>query len=137
MNTLIILAISLLAIKGNGQILAIWKGNCPGHERKWDHPANWSTNAVPDEFSDVVIPLDNSADTHYPVISNNTAQVNSLHIWPGAVLRIDNGKLEILDIEKCVFRRHQVIGSGTAIALQKNEAAYLATNKPDQNHDKQ
>src|SRR5688572_13088206 len=113
MKTLLILALSLVAFKGNGQILAIWKGNCPGHENRWDHPSNWSTNAVPDEFSDVIIPLDVSADAHYPVISRTTVEINSLHMWPGTVLTINKGSLEILDIGKSVFRRHQVIGNGT------------------------
>ena len=136
MKTLIILALCLVAIKGNGQILAIWKGNCPGHERKWDHPANWSTNAVPDEFSDVIIPLDVSADAHYPEITRTDAEINSLHMWPGAVLTINKGSLEINDIDKSVFRRHQVIGNGTINYRGQEEMTplYLANNRPEQNN---
>ena len=136
MKTLLILTISLVAFKGNTQILAVWKGNCPGHERQWEHPANWSTNEVPDEFSDVVIPLDVSAEAHYPVISRTAAEINSLHIWPGAVLTINKGSLEIFDIGKSVFRRHQVIGNGTINYRGQEEVSphYLANSKPEQNN---
>src|SRR5687768_9921310 len=135
MKTILIITLSLVALNGYGQVLAIWRGNCPGHEREWNYPGNWSSNAVPDEFSDVVIPLDVSADAHYPVISGSMAEINSLHIWPGAVLVIEKGKVEILDIEKSVFRRHQVIGNGI-INYRGDEDVpdYLANNKPDQKH---
>ena len=134
MKTLIILALSMVAFKANGQILSIWKGNCSGHEHEWHYPSNWSTNEVPDEFSDVVIPLDVSAKTKYPVISQTTVEINSLHMWPGTVLTLQKAKLEIVDTGKSVFRRHQVIGNGTVNYKGQEEVpVYLANSKPDQN----
>lgn len=132
MKTYLIIIISLFTFPSFGQIITIWKGNCPGQQHKWECPQNWSTSTVPDKFSDVVIPLDISEESHYPKISGN-AEINSLHIWPGATLTINLGQLKILDASKSVFRRHQVIGKGT-IKHPSNEvpALELLANKGTQ-----
>jgi endo-1,4-beta-xylanase len=56
-----------------------WTGNI---NTDWGNPANWSSNQVPNQLSDVVIPV---GRPRYPTINFNTA-VNSLSLPPGTNL---------------------------------------------------
>lgn len=112
MKPILILLLITASIPVFGQISSKWRGNTPGHEHDWNYPSNWSNNHVPDEFTDVIIPLDQAMSYSYPVVNSATIEINSLHIWPGAILTIIEGELNILDAERSHFKRHQILGKG-------------------------
>jgi hypothetical protein len=111
---MMILMIVLFAETMTSQTTSRWNGNTPGHERDWFLAANWSNNRVPDEFSDVIIPVDISIDRNYPVINGGTTtvEINSLSIWPGATITLKTGTLSILDPERSYFSLYQILGNG-------------------------
>lgn len=126
MKSTMIILMSLLSFKSVAQIPSIWRGNTPGHETDWNYPSNWSKNDVPDEFTDVIIPLDNNPGHPYPVLTEGkTAEINSLHIWPGAYLTVEIGQLSVHDIERSIYLRSQILGNGKL----KYEGESLLANK--------
>jgi len=109
MKTILILLLSFMTISSFAQIASTWKGKTPGHETDWNWPSNWTNNSQPDEFTDVIIPLDNTLSGNYPVIKAKKIEINSLNIFPGASLVMLKGELSILDPEKSVFEKNQVV----------------------------
>lgn len=68
-----------------------WEGGTPGRESNWNCPDNWSSNAVPDAFSNVIIPDVSTRSRVYPVLSHKNAEVNSLVLESGSSLAIQEG----------------------------------------------
>ena len=62
----------------------IWNGF---QSTNWMDPANWSCGALPDQYSDVVIP---AGLTNYPVLSANTS-VRSVTTYTGGLVNIASG----------------------------------------------
>ncbi|MFZ1676511.1 MAG: hypothetical protein WBP41_20675 [Saprospiraceae bacterium] len=110
MKTAFILLLSLLATHSYSQITSIWKGKTPGHEYDWNWPGNWSNNRMPDDFSDVFIPVDNTLICNYPVIIAGEVEINSLNMHHDASLIILKGNLSILDPGKSNYRKNQILG---------------------------
>lgn len=74
-----------------------WRGGFPGHETEWQNARNWSTNRVPDDMDNVVIPDCSTRGCFYPVVETKTARVQSLEIHDNARLTITEGaKLTVL-----------------------------------------
>lgn len=78
----------MLCVHGYAQRTTTWKGGTPGRETAWDCPKNWSNNAVPDEFSNVIIPNVSTTTRSLPVIRSGEVEVNTLFIHPNARLTI-------------------------------------------------
>ncbi|MEP6794054.1 MAG: hypothetical protein ABJB16_06990 [Saprospiraceae bacterium] len=110
MKTAFILFFSLLATYSFSQITSIWKGKTPGHEFDWNWPGNWSTNRLPDDFTDVFIPIDNTLTRNYPIIKTHGVEINSLNMHIDASITILKGILSILDSAKSNYRKNQIIG---------------------------
>ena len=123
MKTIIILLTVLISSHVSAQGISQWRGNTPGHERDWNYPSNWSENQVPDEFTDVVIPVDIMIERNYPVIRSGDVEINSLSIWPGACLTIKEGTISVLDRERSYFNWNQIIGNGR---ISVNDETLLA-----------
>jgi len=87
-----------------------WKGGTPGMESNWNCPGNWSSNTVPDVFSNVIIPDVSSRSRVYPVFSSKGAEINKLTLEAGSSLTIQKGsclvvsesveRLEITDLNE-------------------------------------
>lgn len=73
------------------QRIVFWKGGTPGLESNWNIPGNWSTNAVPDAFCNVIIPDVSTRSGASPVLAQKNAEVNSLLLESGASLVIRQG----------------------------------------------
>lgn len=73
------------------QKIVYWEGGTPGMESNWNCPDNWSTNAVPNAFSDVIIPDVSTRSRVYPILSHKDAEVNKLTLESGAALLVQNG----------------------------------------------
>ena len=125
MKPTLIIILSLIALNCFSQVTSTWRGNTPGKETVWNCPSNWSNNSLPDQFTDVVIPVDISITYNYPVI-NDEVEINSLSIWPGASLAIKNGSLTIQDMERSNYKRVQILGKKN---LFENEAALYTTGE--------
>ncbi len=110
MKTAIVFFFSLLATHSFSQITSIWKGKTPGHECDWSWPGNWNNNRLPDEFTDVFIPVDNTLTCNYPVIKSGEVEINSLNMHADASLVILKGNLSILDPVKSHYRKNQILG---------------------------
>ena len=88
-NTLLFLATAITLLFGcqvtlNAQKTNTWKGGTPGRVNDWYCATNWSNGAVPNEFSNVVIP-DVSATAHAaPVLLKGEAEINALLLHSGA-----------------------------------------------------
>lgn len=117
MKTAILILLTLFCMNSFAQVISIWRGNTPGQESKWDCPSNWSNNRLPDEFTDVIIQVDNSSRHKYPVLNTNREEINSLRIWPGACLILKEGNLYVLDAQASYFRHSQVNGKGKLIFI--------------------
>lgn len=115
MKTFIIILFTLTSFSAFSQVRSVWKGNTPGQETNWNTPSNWSNNHIPDEFTDVVIELDISVERNYPVLVTKRTEINSLNIWPGAILTIKEGELLVIDLLKTNYHKIQVIGKGKLI----------------------
>ena len=104
-----ILILSFVSFKVSAQYSSTWKGMTPGHERQWSYPSNWSRNAIPDEFTDVVIPFDITGGQNYPVLKISEGTINSLYIAHGAHITIWRGRLITLDEAKNFYKPFQII----------------------------
>ncbi|HRO17683.1 MAG TPA: proprotein convertase P-domain-containing protein [Ferruginibacter sp.] len=59
----------------------------------WQNPANWADGNVPSTICpDVIIPV---VTTVYPSLNSGMAIVNNLNVYPGALLEISGGLLQI------------------------------------------
>lgn len=75
-----------------------WKGGSPGRETDWNYPGNWSDGAVPNCFSDVVIPDVSTGSGRYPVIGSGAFEVNTLVMYSGAALSIrPTARLQVIN----------------------------------------
>lgn len=75
-----------------------WEGGTPGRESNWNCPDNWSSNTVPDAFCNVVIPDVSTRSRVFPVLSHNSAEVNTLTMESGTSLTIQkDGCLVVFD----------------------------------------
>ncbi len=108
MKKLIVFLLCLPAVLSFSQKASTWKGNCAGHAFDWDWAANWSTNAIPDEFTDVVIPFDYSSFFNYPQIKRGNVEINSLYMNPGTSLLANQFEIRILDMRKSYFTPDQI-----------------------------
>lgn len=84
--TLFLLTLSTTAF---AQKSSTWKGGTPGQENNWNCSKNWSTNAVPDDFSNVIIPDVSSATQAMPVIKSGSVEINAISITSNAMLTIE------------------------------------------------
>ena len=107
MKTFLILSFTLLTSIGFAQKTVVWKGGTPGKENCWHEARNWSTNSVPDEFSNVIIPDVSSSSFSTPIIYDGTVELNALQMETNTHLSIlRKAKLIVysysygLDIEK-------------------------------------
>ena len=121
MKPMLLILLSLISLNCFSQVTSKWRGNTPGKEQDWKCPSNWSTNSLPNEFTDVVIPVDISVTYNYPVI-NGEVEINSLSVWPGAILTIKDGSLTIHDTERSNYKRVQILGKKNLI--EKETALY-------------
>lgn len=112
MKPILILLLITASFQASSQVTSKWRGNTPGHEHDWNYASNWSNNRVPDEFTDVIIALDIALSYSYPVIHSGSIEINSLHVWPGAILTIVDGEINILEAERSNYHRHQILGKG-------------------------
>ncbi|MGB4850401.1 MAG: hypothetical protein WBP41_20915 [Saprospiraceae bacterium] len=108
MKKLILFLFCLPSVISFSQRASTWKGNCPGHAFDWQWAANWSTNSRPDEFTDVIIPLDITDSSNYPHITASDVEINSLYMSPGANLFTHQFEIRILDLTKSYFRQDQI-----------------------------
>lgn len=90
----------------NAQKNNTWKGGTPGRVNDWYCATNWSTGAVPNEFSNVVIP-DVSASSHAaPELLKGEAEINTLLLHSGARLTIGQGAaLTVLESAEGICER--------------------------------
>lgn len=107
------------------QITAIWKGNAPGHPCDWNWPGNWSNSRLPDAFTDVFIPVDNTLSSNYPILQTAGVEINSLTMHPGASIIIKKGELSILDAGKSHYRQNQILGR---VRLERNRENSYTTD---------
>lgn len=66
------------------KFITMWTGT---NSKVWEDPANWSCNAVPNQFTDVVIP---PGKARYPDINANTV-IRSIELQAGAQLTLNSG----------------------------------------------
>ena len=67
-------------------------------ENEWNCPKNWSAYAVPDAFSNVIIPDVSTTSLASPVIKDGTVEVNTLFLGADASLTVEVGaQLVILE----------------------------------------
>ena len=125
MKPILILLLSLCSLTSFSQVSSTWRGNTPGREKDWNTSSNWSNNSLPDQFTDVIIPVDISVTYSYPVI-NDDVEINSLSIWPGACLTIKNGSLTIYDPERSNYKKVQVLGKKNLVEI---DAALYTTGE--------
>lgn len=107
--TVFLLALSLNAFS---QKTVVWKGGAPGQETNWYCPKNWSTQTVPDSFSDVVIPDVSTTTQALPEIRSGRVEVNRLTIAGNTGLSLgESAQMVVLDntdgIEISGFRHHR------------------------------
>lgn len=82
----------------HAQKTVTWKGGAPGRETEWNCPKNWSSGAVPNCFSDVIIPDVSTASNRYPIIREWGQEVNTLVMYSGASLFIQpSGSLNVIN----------------------------------------
>lgn len=125
------------SVSVHAQRVVFWKGGTPGMETAWSCPKNWSNHAVPDEFSNVIIPDVSTRSDKYPVISEKDVVINFLTLESGSSLTISkNGALNI----QSGFERHGVqhlkVEGGMTLqfdcafenAVKQNEVLVLAKN---------
>lgn len=114
------------------QKTVIWKGGTPGRETQWQCPKNWLGNAVPNEFSDVLIPDISSSGMAYPVV-NQVVEINALRLEGNTMLTIaPEGQLTVAN-DIFVAQAENLKGKGVLIVLngiEKNNHAASA-GKPD------
>lgn len=96
MKTLIVIALSLITSSVFAQQIVEWKGGTPGNEQSWTEARNWSTNAVPDENSIVVIKYKNTGHNAQPVIQENV-HIVSLALHSGSTLNVEEGSELLVD----------------------------------------
>ena len=73
-----------------------WKGGTPGKMSEWNEAGNWSTNRVPNEFSNVLIKSNNNGHDAQPVLDSKV-EVASITLINGAKLIVNSGGEIIID----------------------------------------
>lgn len=86
--TLLTALLLTLSFSAFSQRPTTWKGGTPGMKNDWFCPQNWSTSAVPDEFSDVIIPDVSTTSFAAPVIKSGHVEVNSVFFLYNGALTI-------------------------------------------------
>lgn len=110
----------------NAQRKATWKGGSPGRSADWNCPTNWKEGYVPDGFSNVIIPDVSSGSGIKPVIYSAVEPVNSLVLYSGAQLKIEqSGALEVIDIAE-TFASSSILNKGKLKVPKDNP--YLKIN---------
>ncbi|MDX2134745.1 MAG: hypothetical protein SFV52_08165 [Saprospiraceae bacterium] len=109
-----------LAAGAQAQKANTWKGGTPGQETNWNCPQNWSTNAVPDAFSDVVIPDVSTSTFAAPVIRTGTHEVNALLLLSGARLTIEADANLIVLMHLEIVPNAVVQGKGLLLFQEEN-----------------
>ncbi|MCB0677498.1 MAG: hypothetical protein KDC30_12455 [Saprospiraceae bacterium] len=90
MKTLLITLFALFSTTLIAQQAITWKGGTPGRESDWNEPRNWSTNCLPNEFSDLIIPDVSTTTFSTPVIKEGIVEINSLTIASNSKLTIQS-----------------------------------------------
>ena len=91
----------LLATQAFSQKTTTWQGGTPGRENHWDCPSNWSTNTVPNEFSDVVIPDVSTSTQKYPIINEEEVEIKSIEVQSGASLILSRTARIVTEVFAC------------------------------------
>lgn len=89
MKTILIAILTFVSTITFVQQITVWQGGTPGNETNWNEPKNWSTNTVPDEFSDVYIHDVSSSTFSSPVLGEGQVEVNSIRVASNAQLTIN------------------------------------------------
>lgn len=89
---------SILTIDpATAQKQSVWIGGTPGREQAWNCPKNWSNHALPDIFTDVIIPDVSSQSLANPVIRGRLVYIRSLTLEAGSRLTVE--KNSVLSIQ--------------------------------------
>ena len=81
----------LCCTTGFSQITTTWKGGAPGLENDWNCPRNWSNYAVPDAFSNVIIPDVSTTSLAAPLLKTGKVEVNTLFLESNAKFTVEEG----------------------------------------------
>ncbi|MBK9337471.1 MAG: hypothetical protein IPM98_13240 [Lewinellaceae bacterium] len=119
------------------QRIVHWKGGTPGLESNWNTPGNWSTNAVPNAFCDVIIPDVSTRSGAGPVLAQKNAEVNTLILESGASLVIQQcgalavyGNLERFGVQTLEVNGSLMLkGDAQTAGLISGNGALLALGK--------
>ncbi|HZV69009.1 MAG TPA: hypothetical protein VFG10_05670 [Saprospiraceae bacterium] len=125
MKILLLLLLVSAQLSSFAQKASTWKGNAIDHSNDWNWPGNWSNNSLPDEFTDVCIPYDNTSLVNYPVIKSNEVEINSLFIAPGAMLVLEDSQIYILDPAKSFYKASQITRQPKAVKWKDGLTAGL------------
>lgn len=108
-----------------------WKGGAPGMEYEWNCPKNWSGGAIPNEFSNVVIP-DVATTTHAaPVIQSGQVTVNALYLHSNALLTIGSkAELVILETAEGINTSTILLKGKLSLPEETRANAQIAVFKP-------
>ncbi|MCD4819655.1 MAG: choice-of-anchor J domain-containing protein [Candidatus Cloacimonetes bacterium] len=91
----------------------LWEGDV---STDWHEPGNWSNNAVPENFHDLVIP---SGCTYNPVIQNDTAYSGNLTIESGAMVTVQDEYFNVYgDLD--IFGELRLSSSSSSVECQGN-----------------
>jgi hypothetical protein len=102
-NTMLYVAAALAFVLACPQILDAqktntWKGGTPGRAADWYCSTNWSNGAVPNEFSNVVVPDVSTTTQAPPVLKAGRVEINALVLESGAHLTVGtSAQLTIFD----------------------------------------
>ncbi len=110
----------VISLNAFSQKIIIWKGGTPGMKSDWYCPQNWSTSAIPDEFSDVIIPDVSASSFALPVIRSGKVEINSLFIQFNGSLTIAKDAVMIVyeNTEGC--SKGKIHGDGLIIIHNPN-----------------
>jgi hypothetical protein len=87
MKKLLTILLSLATTVSFAQESATWIGGSFGNATSWHEARNWSTGAIPNEDTHVIIVHTNSGHNSQPIISEN-AEAASIQILSSATLTI-------------------------------------------------
>ena len=115
---------SLELIKGNERLELSWTGN---NSENWNDPLNWNPNQIPNESSNLTIPV-SPPGGHFPIItSGQDTECNDLTIEAGSSLRLRGflsvyGNLDNND-ENAIIILSDELGTGSLICESENVQA--------------
>lgn len=102
------------------QITMTWKGGTPGKECQWQCPQNWTSNKVPDGFSNVVIPATVASGSLSNPVLNERTEVNSLRIEGDSRLKIGPQGMLTVYTEAFIPQERSIDVQGILILLNEH-----------------